>query len=389
METSVNQRPFYALIVAAGKGERMGTALPKQYVKINGKTILRHTLDTFLKTPGLAGIRVMIDPAHRDLYEESVSGLDLAPPLLGGKTRKISVLNGLKDFSNLKNEDILLIHDSVRPLVKTADILKLVHQMSHEKAATLAVPVADTLRHERGGLVDRNELWSVQTPQAFQFGVIKKAHEENKDDATDDTSLVEAQGIHVKLVRGHKTNIKITTPDDLEFAKALMEHTENRTGNGFDVHAFDTGKKGPVRLCGIDVPHTHALAGHSDADVGLHAITDAILGAIAEGDIGRHFPPSDMTYKNMDSAVFLKRAVEMVAEKAGKILNLDLTLICEAPKITPHADKMIARVAEICGISKSRISIKATTTEKLGFTGRGEGIAAQAVATISLPWSAE
>lgn len=379
--------PFYALIVAAGKGERMGSDLPKQYVKINGKTVLRHTLETFLNTPGLAGIQVMIDPQHKDLYEEATRGLKIPPALSGGNSRKISVNNGLQSFSKLKNEDIILIHDSVRPLVKTADILSLVNSLKTEKAATLASPVADTLRHEKGNTIDRDGLWAVQTPQGFHYGAIKAAHEKSQDDATDDAGLAAAAGFHVKLVRGHKTNIKITTPDDLEFARALLERTETRTGTGFDVHAFDQNKKGPVRLCGIDVDHTYALAGHSDADVGLHALTDAILGAIAEGDIGRHFPPSDMTFKNMDSAVFLERAVELVAQKNGKIINLDLTLICEMPKITPHAEKMIARVADICKISPSRISIKATTTEKLGFTGRGEGIAAQAIASIALPWS--
>jgi 2-C-methyl-D-erythritol 4-phosphate cytidylyltransferase/2-C-methyl-D-erythritol 2,4-cyclodiphosphate synthase len=394
MEKSVKSTilsTFHVLIAAAGSGKRFGGELPKQYRQIGGKPLIRHTIDSFLRTPGIASLRVIIDPEHNDLYREAVSGLDLPEPITGGSERKDSIINGLKAFSNLSHKDIILIHDGARPLVRPADIHNIVHILQDHPAACLATPVADTLRRqasndEAADPVDRSGLWAMQTPQGFHYGVIRDAHDKapkNKN-YTDDTQMVSDLGIPVKLVQGSRTNIKVTTPEDLEIVAAFLERTESRIGIGFDVHAFSK-ESGPVRLCGIDVPHANKLEGHSDADVALHAITDALLGSIGQGDIGRHFPPSDMKYKNMDSAIFLKRAVELVLTANGKIANIDLTIICESPKITPHAEKMIARVAEICGIDKSRVSVKATTTEKLGFTGRGEGIASQAIASVTLP----
>lgn len=392
---STKTAPFYAVIVAAGNGARAGTDLPKQYMKIAGQAVLRHTVARFLACPGLQGLRVVINPAHRSLYDDTMAGLSLPPPVSGGESRKCSVFNGLKVFSDLKPADTVLIHDAARPFVSPDDIERLVAAIQSYDAATLAVPVADTLRNGLGGgtagdFVDRTGLWAVQTPQAFKYGTIINAHTRAAQDAayTDDTGLASAAGLDVAIVAGHRRNFKITTGDDLELADIIMKGLDNmrtRTGMGFDVHAFTQIQGGPVRLCGVDVDHPHRLYGHSDADVGLHAITDALLGAVAAGDIGQHFPPSDPQWKDADSAAFLREAVRIIEEKGGEIVNIDVTLICEAPKIGPYREKMQARVAEICGISVDQVNIKATTTEKLGFAGREEGIAAQAVANVQVP----
>jgi 2-C-methyl-D-erythritol 4-phosphate cytidylyltransferase / 2-C-methyl-D-erythritol 2,4-cyclodiphosphate synthase len=376
---------FHALIAAAGSSARLGGDMPKQYRKIKGNTVLRHTLETFLSCPGLQEIRVVIDAAHEALYRESIAGLTLPAPIIGGETRNISVSNGLKSLSGAKKDDFILIHDAARPFIRRQEILAVAGALKAVRAATLAVPVSDTLRRDDGEYVDRGGLWAIQTPQGFHYGLIREAHEQAKSkNATDDTALVAALGEDVKFVEGSRRNFKITTPADWDMAQQMMESgiLIPRTGFGFDVHAFDAHREGPVRLCGIDVPHGHALAGHSDADVGLHALTDALLGAIASGDIGQHFPPSDPQWRGADSALFLKHAVALIAERGGKIANVDITIICEAPKIGPHREAMQKRVAEICGLSPNQVGIKATTTEGLGFTGRGEGIAAQAVATV-------
>jgi 2-C-methyl-D-erythritol 4-phosphate cytidylyltransferase / 2-C-methyl-D-erythritol 2,4-cyclodiphosphate synthase len=376
---------FYALIAAAGSSARMGCETPKQYRKIKGKTVLRHTLETFLSCPGLKEIRVIIDPSHKTLYQNSVVGLQLPDPVIGGDTRNISVYNGIKSLSHVKHSDFVLIHDAARPFIKTEEILAVTRALQNSTAATLAAPVSDTLRRDDGEYVDRSGLWAVQTPQGFHYGLIRKAHETSKSrNVTDDTALVAAMGEDVKIVEGSRRNFKITTPQDWDMAQRLMEGRAGvpRTGFGFDVHAFDPNRKGPLRLCGVDVPHSHALAGHSDADVGLHALTDALLGAIACGDIGQHFPPSDPQWKGSDSAVFLEHAMRLVEKAGGRIANLDITIICEAPKVGPHRTAMQSRIAEICGITPAQVGVKATTTEGLGFTGRGEGIAAQAVATV-------
>ncbi len=383
-----NSSSFNVLIAAAGSGSRMGDICPKQYVKIQGKSILRHTIERFLACPGLQELRVIINPDHRGLYEEAVKDLSLPPPIAGGIDRKTSIYNGVKSFSNLKNNEYLLIHDAARPFVRQQEIINVAGALTMHQAATLAVPVADSLRHTEGSIIDRSDLWAIQTPQAFHYGVIRDAHEhaDPKKEYSDDTSLVSARGVDVAIVQGHRQNFKITTTDDMEMAEILMcgqTTTETRTGTGYDVHAFTTGSG--VRLCGVDIPHDKALSGHSDADVGLHALTDALLGTIAAGDIGLHFPPSDPQWQGVDSAVFLQKAVELVADQKAHITSVDVTLVCESPKIGPHRESMQQRVAEICGLLPSRVSVKATTTEGLGFTGRGEGIAAQAVATIQLP----
>lgn len=386
--SSINLTPFHALIVAAGSGTRMGGERPKQYQKIGGKTILRHTLDVFLSCPGLREMQVVINPSHRDFYDEATRGLSLPEPVAGGDSRNKSVNNGVKAFSHIKSEDVLLVHDAARPLVTCTEIAAVADTALKFKAATSACVVTDTQKYAAGPYIERNDLWAIHTPQGFHYGLLRQAHEQANDDGeayTDDTALVAALGGEVRLVAGSRLNFKVTTPDDFTLAQKLLmpaQH-ETRTGFGYDVHAFEAGDK--VRLCGIDIPHSQKLKGHSDADAGLHALTDALLGTIGAGDIGAFFPPSDPQWKNADSAVFLKHAVNMVGDKGGKIVNLDLTLICEAPKIGPYREAMQQRIAALCGLTPDRVGIKATTNEKLGFIGRGEGIAAQAVVSVRFP----
>ena len=384
---------FSLIVVAAGSGVRLSSTVPKQYIHIGGKMVLRHTLDVFMSMDNLKQICVVINPDHKDFYNQAVYGLDVIKNCVGGSSRQESVLSGLKALSSLDNNDIILVHDAARPFVKCQEIEDLLEHMSENKAASLAVPVVDTLRYgDEQDLVEQNierdHLWAMQTPQAFHYGVLCKAHEKANPENlyTDDTSLVSDIGIDVKLVKGGKQNFKITTQEDLYMAERMLS-TEVCTGTGFDVHAFDEDSKGveSIRLCGVDIAHERRLKGHSDADVGLHALTDAILGAIGEGDIGLHFPPSNDDFKNMDSAVFLEHAVKLLRDKAGELINADVTLICERPKIGQYRDKIVKRVAEILAVSPTRINIKATTTESLGFTGREEGIAAQAIVSVSMP----
>ncbi len=382
---------FSVLIVAAGSGDRFGGDLPKQYQLLNGVSVLRRCIDTFLDIKGIGELKVVINPEHMALYEVAIKGLDLADPIHGGNERNMSIFNGLKSFSNLKDEEFVLLHDSARPLVSTGCITRVLDALKDHKAVSPAVLINDTLRRADDRLmaeeiVPRDNLYAQQTPQGFHYGAIMAAHAGAKGDHyTDDTTLVSESGVAVKIVAGDKSNFKITTADDLLMANALLLATgEIRTGIGFDVHAFDSEENSneAVRLCGVDVPHSRSLTGHSDADVGLHAITDAILGAVAAGDIGRHFPPSNDDYKDMDSAIFLKRAIEILDEKNAQLTNIDITLICEGPKITPHAPAMITAISQITGLAQECISVKATTTEELGCTGDGSGIAAQAIATV-------
>ncbi len=386
MMQNSNTTPFHVLIVAAGRGARFGETIPKQYLKIGAKTVVRHTIERFLCMPVLQSIRVVIHPDDEGLYHDAVAGLNISEPVFGMNERYLSVYNGLKSFSNLNSEDIILIHDAARPCVSPLDIQSLLYSLSKNRAATLGHPIADTLRKADGMAIDRSGLWAIQTPQAFRYADILKAHDAAQKDHThtDDASMVSAIGLEVALIEGSRRNIKITVKDDLELAAAFLSNEqETRTGMGFDVHAFDRlDASRKLILGGIEIPYDCGLKGHSDADVALHTITDALLGALGEGDIGQHFPPSNNAFKNMDSAVFLQKAHEMLLSKAGTLINVDLTIICEHPKITPYRDQMRARIADILQLDKSRINIKATTTEKLGFTGRGEGIAAQAVVNI-------
>jgi 2-C-methyl-D-erythritol 4-phosphate cytidylyltransferase/2-C-methyl-D-erythritol 2,4-cyclodiphosphate synthase len=378
----------HIVVVAAGSGSRMGSDIPKQYQMFAGKPLLRHTLDALLRMPDIDSVRVVIGAGHEVLYEDAVKGLDLAPPVVGGKSRKESVYNVLESFLKVKNEFKILIHDAARPFVSLKDIEALRKHLDTASAGTLATPVKDTLTRDNGEIVDRDGLWAVQTPQGFHYSVLAKAHETLKDrnDFTDDAALVREMGVEVALISSSSRNFKITTQEDLGVAMELWRaNMETRMGTGFDVHAFAPSDGEEAVICGVRIPSPYVLVGHSDADVGLHAITDALLGAIGKGDIGQHFPPSEAKWKGADSATFLQEAHNMVKELGGEIVNIDLTLMCEQPKIGPYRDAMQERVAEILGLEISRINIKATTTEKLGFLGREEGIAAQALANVRLP----
>lgn len=385
--------PFHLLIVAAGSGTRLGGDLPKQYQKIGDVPLLRRTIEVFLKLIPPENIHIVISAAHSALYAQAVEGLTLLPPITGGSERNESVSNGIKALPHLKDNDILLIHDAARPFVRTEDILNLVKALSHDDtgsacvAATLAVPVADTLRRVDGANVDRKDLWAIQTPQGFHFTVVRQAHEKLKENFTDDAGMVAALGIPVKMVEGTRDNIKITTPGDMALAEDMLmceKRTQFRSGFGFDVHSFDTSKKNVI-LCGIEIPCAAALSGHSDADAGLHALTDALLGTIGAGDIGSFFPPSDLQWKGADSRIFVEKALSLVREKGGRIVNADITFICEIPKIGPHRAAMQQSLGALLGLPPDRVGIKATTSEGMGFTGRKEGLAAQAIVSVEFP----
>jgi 2-C-methyl-D-erythritol 4-phosphate cytidylyltransferase/2-C-methyl-D-erythritol 2,4-cyclodiphosphate synthase len=378
-----------ALIVAAGAGTRLGGEVPKQYLPLGGRAVLRHSVETFLRHRAISGVRAVISPEHRALYDNAVAGLSILPPVAGGSSRQDSVRNGLESLAELQ-PDRVLIHDAARPFLTAAIVDRTLAALDDAPGAVVAVPVTDTLKRGHddrvAGTVDRSALWRAQTPQAFRYADILAAHRQAKGAAmTDDAAVAEAAGLPVKLVMGADDNFKITTADDLRRAERLVGAAaqEFRTGAGYDVHRFATGDS--VTICGVRIAHDQSLEGHSDADVGLHALTDAILGTIGAGDLGSHFPPGDPQWRGADSARFLSHAAGLVAAKGGRIAHVDVTLICERPKIAPHRAAMIARIAAILGLDEGRVSVKATTTEGLGFTGRREGVAAQAVATVALP----
>ncbi|SDD74332.1 bifunctional 2-C-methyl-D-erythritol 4-phosphate cytidylyltransferase/2-C-methyl-D-erythritol 2,4-cyclodiphosphate synthase [Rhodospira trueperi] len=378
-----------ALVVAAGRGYRVGGQLPKQYLTLGGRPILRHCLATFAAHPDISAVRVVIHPDDRPLYEQAARGLDLLEPVPGGAERQDSVRLGLESLEGLAPDQVL-IHDAARPFLTMDVIDRVIAALDTHAGAIPALPQADTLKRadDDGGIagtVDRAGLWRAQTPQGFRFGPIMQAHRAAAGQTlTDDAAVLEATGQTVVLTPGAEDNAKITTLEDLHRAERRFQGPgEIRVGHGFDVHACGPGDH--VVLGGVRIPHTQGLVGHSDADVALHALADAIYGAIAAGDIGRHFPPTDARWKGAPSDVFLRHAGGLVEALGGRIVNLDLTLICERPKIGPHRAAIVARVAEILGLSGGRVSVKATTSERLGFTGRGEGLAAQATATVMLP----
>jgi 2-C-methyl-D-erythritol 4-phosphate cytidylyltransferase/2-C-methyl-D-erythritol 2,4-cyclodiphosphate synthase len=380
---------IYALVVAAGRGTRLGAALPKQYLPLAGRPLLRHTLEALCAHPRLAGVAAVIHPDDRALYDEAAVGLDLLPPVAGGAQRQDSVRNGLEALASRRPSRVL-IHDGARPFVDAATIDRVIEALEASPAAIAALPIRDTVKRESAGRIaatlDRTGLWRALTPQGFAFEAILAAHRAAAGgELTDDAALAERAGLPVALVEGSEDNFKVTTMDDLARAERLLAARlgDVRTGQGYDVHAFGSGDK--VWLCGVAVPHEAGLVGHSDADVGLHALTDALLGALGAGDIGMHFPPSDPQWRGAASDRFLRHAGALVARAGGMVAHVDVTLVCERPRVGPHRAAMVGRIAEILGIDKGRVSVKATTTEKLGFTGRGEGIAASAVATIRLP----
>ncbi len=380
-----------ALIVAAGRGVRAGGDLPKQYRRVKGQTILWHTVNQFISHEGVDHIQVAIHPDDHAYYENALGTLlqnaKLLPPTHGGATRQESVLLGLLELRKVA-PDTVMIHDAARPFVSADLISRLIAH--NAEGAIAALPVVDTLKRAEGGAlietVDRTGLWRAQTPQAFRFSALLAAHENARgENLTDDAAVAQTAGLKVVIVEGDADNFKLTTEADFKMAEQLMTqgNLETRIGQGFDVHRFDDGDS--VTLCGIVIPHDQGLKGHSDADVGLHALTDALLGAIGEGDIGAHFPPSEEKWRGAPSHVFLAHAADLVSQRQGRILNVDITLICEAPKISSHRTEMREKIAQILAIESDRVSVKATTTERLGFTGRGEGIAAQAIAAVEIP----
>ncbi|GAO38516.1 2-C-methyl-D-erythritol 2,4-cyclodiphosphate synthase/2-C-methyl-D-erythritol 4-phosphate cytidylyltransferase [Sphingomonas changbaiensis NBRC 104936] len=373
-----------ALIVAAGKGERAGGDVPKQFRMLAGRPLVAHAFDRLAAHPGVDAVLVVgeEEPLRDALGDRPLLGI--AP---GGATRRLSVRAGLEAIEALGGADIVLIHDAARPFTPTAVIDRLLAPLETSPGAVPTLPVADTLaKHGAalGEVVDRDALVRVQTPQAFRFDDIMTSHRawRAEQEPTDDAQMARAAGFDVALVAGDPMLEKITRAEDFAAAEARLGARSFRTGMGFDVHRLAEGEE--LWLGGIRVQHDKGLLGHSDADVGLHALTDAILGAIAEGDIGTHFPPSDPQWRGAPSSRFLEHAAHLVAQRDGRIEHVDLTLICEAPKIGPYRDAIRARIADLLRLAPGRISVKATTTERLGFTGRGEGIAAQAVATISL-----
>ncbi|WP_377505553.1 bifunctional 2-C-methyl-D-erythritol 4-phosphate cytidylyltransferase/2-C-methyl-D-erythritol 2,4-cyclodiphosphate synthase [Octadecabacter sp. R77987] len=366
-----------AIIVAAGRGTRAGGALPKQWQDLRGAPVIAHTIRAFA---GHVDDIVLVLHGD-DLHRAATLGLRA---VAGGDTRDASVQAGLAALA-ADPPDYVLIHDAARPLVSADLIARVKGALATHTGAAPALPVTDALWTGTDDLVtgtqDRAGLYRAQTPQGFHYGAILAAHAAFAGQAADDVAVARAAGLDVAIVAGDADNLKITQPDDFARAAKLMgRDMDIRTGNGFDVHRFGDGDH--VMLCGVAIPHSRGLQGHSDADVGLHTITDAIYGALARGDIGQHFPPSDPQWKACESHVFLRHAVELAANMGFTITHIDCTLICEFPKIGPHADAMRARVADITGLDPDRISVKATTSERLGFTGRGEGIAAMATATL-------
>ncbi len=377
-----------ALVVAAGRGRRFGGDLPKQYIDLAGRPVLRHSLATFAAHPQVDAVRVVIHPDDRPPYEGAAAGLGLLEPVPGGAERQDSVRLGLLSLAELA-PDVVLIHDGARPFADAGLIGRVIAALDQHPAAVPALPVSDTLKRGDGGTitgtVDRSGLWRAQTPQGFRFDAILAAHQAVVgQELTDDAAVAERAGLTVALVAGSEDNVKVTTAADIERAlRQFPAGGELRVGSGYDVHRFAPGTG--VWLCGVLVPHDSGLEGHSDADVAMHALTDALLGAIAAGDIGRHFPPSDARWKGASSDIFLRHSANLVRGLGGAIVNVDVTIVCERPKIGAHRGAMAARLAEILDIDQGRVGIKATTTEGLGFTGRREGIAAQAVAMVRLP----
>ena len=382
-----------ALIVAAGRGTRASGPLPKQYVRIGGVSILARTLGVFLDHPGIDLVQVAIAAGDEPLYATAVASLGdsrLLPPIVGGATRQVSVRNGLRALAP-HAPDRILIHDAARPFVTPGVIDRVLAALAGIPGAVAAIPLADTLKqagpdNRVAATLDRAGLWRAQTPQGFRFADILAAHERahaaGRDDMTDDAAVAEWAALPVTIVMGSPSNRKLTTAEDLAMAERTAGAPDVRTGHGFDVHRLVAGDH--VWLCGVRIAHTHALEGHSDADVALHALTDALLGAIGDGDIGQHFPDTDPRWKGAASAIFLREALRLVRARGGAIGNVDVTLLCEAPRIAPHRDAMRQRIAEVLDLEIARVSVKATTTEGLGFTGRREGIAALATATVIL-----
>jgi 2-C-methyl-D-erythritol 4-phosphate cytidylyltransferase/2-C-methyl-D-erythritol 2,4-cyclodiphosphate synthase len=385
-----------AVIVAAGSGLRAGGERPKQYQLISRKPVLWWTLNAFAAHPGVDYVIPVIGETHAEMFAEASHGISTLPPMTGGATRQDSCRLGLEALAAHK-PDKVLIHDAARPFVSSELISHVIAALAFHEAVIPALPVAETLKYAPGGFikatVDRSALYAAQTPQGFHFERIlaahRKAFEAGKGNLTDDAAVAELAGMSVAVIAGRHENRKLTTAADVEQAdrafdrQRLRELTDIVAGQGVDVHAFEPGDH--VTLCGVDIPHTAKLKGHSDADAPMHALTDAILGAIGEGDIGTHFPPTDPKWKGAPSHIFVEKAVLLVGKRGGRIAHADITILCETPRIAPHIPAMKAILAPLLGLAPNRIAIKATTTEGLGFIGRQEGIAAFAMVTVRLP----
>ncbi len=379
-----------ALILAAGQGSRAGTDIPKQFRQIGGKAVLAHSVEAFARHPAVGSVYLVIGAGQQETVRTMIGDGQVTALIEGADSRRGSVRAGLEAIAATGGADRVLIHDAARPFLSSSMIDQLLAALEQAPGAFPALPVADTLVKSTGNIagdiVDRSGLYRVQTPQAFHFESIIRAHRawDSSREATDDAQMLREAGHDVLMVPGDERLEKLTYPQDFARAEAqLASCRTTRVGMGYDVHRLAANEE--LWLCGVQVPHDRGLAGHSDADVAIHAIVDAVLGALSEGDIGSHFPPSDPQWRGAASSRFLEYAANRVTERGGRLEHIDVTIICEAPKIGPHRDAMRERISEILAISLERVSVKATTTERLGFAGRREGIAAQAVATISLP----
>ncbi len=378
-----NMAKIYVLVVAGGIGERLGGDMPKQYLSISGVPILQQSILAFTNHPAISGVRPVINKEHQGYYKQISQDLDCLPPVFGGDTRQKSVRLGLESLAEFA-PDIVLIHDAARPFVDSELIDRVIAALKTSKAAIPGIPVTDTTKSVKDGIIietiPREHLSLAQTPQGFHFDVIMKLHQQCVDSAhfSDDASLCEHNNIAVQIVPGNILNRKITT---------MVDMTKNIphicVGHGFDTHAIGAGKN--VMILGVSIAAGFSLIGHSDADVGLHSITDALLGAIGDGDIGMHFSPQDERWKGADSGIFLKHAAQKVRDRGAVISHVDVTIIGEKPKVSPYREAMITRLMELLELDRNRVSVKATTTEKLGFCGRGEGLAAFATATVIYP----
>ena len=385
-----------AVIVAGGVGLRAGGDLPKQYQKIGGKPVIWWTIQAFLNHPKISHVQVVIGDGHLQLFQNATRGLAIAEPVNGGASRQDSCRIGIAACTS-QSPSKILIHDAARPFVSADVISAVIARLDHSKAVIPGIAMADTMKFAPNGVIertiDRAGLWSVQTPQGFHFEEILHAHNHavklGLTNLTDDAAVAEASGIPIHIIPGSVENRKLTSSEDIMIAdrqlnaKDYADRPDIRVGQGIDFHEFEAGDH--VTLCGVNIPHGHKLKGHSDADAAMHALTDAILGAIGEGDIGVHFPPNDPQWKGAASSIFLTKAVSLLAAKNGVIANVDITILAEAPKVSPHIQAMKILLAPLLQISQDRIAIKATTTEKLGAIGRREGLAAFATATVRLP----
>jgi 2-C-methyl-D-erythritol 4-phosphate cytidylyltransferase / 2-C-methyl-D-erythritol 2,4-cyclodiphosphate synthase len=386
-----------AVIVAGGSGLRAGGGLPKQYQLVGGKPVIRWTLEAFLNHPLITRVQTVIGRGHEALFASATEGLpSLLIPVIGGGSRQDSCREGLEACGRMECSKVL-IHDAARPFLSPDLISNIINELDHAVAVIPGLPVADTMKYAPSGLiertVDRASLWFVQTPQGFQFEKILNAHRQALADGmttfTDDAAVAEYAGMRVQIVAGEQKNRKLTTTHDImeagrEHATHRYEHLPDvRMGQGIDFHVFEKGNA--VTLCGVKIPHTQKLKGHSDADVALHAVTDAILGAIGEADIGQHFPPTDKQWKGAPSSIFIAKAIELLRARGGVLSNVDVTILAEAPRVGPHLAAMKDSLSAMLGIAVDRIGIKATTTEKMGAIGRKEGMSASAVATVRLP----